>query len=245
MQFRLGTHLPAWLTRTRFPLFVSARRLRTGIPAGRAICSWALDSGGFSELSLFGRWQTTPEQYVAEVRRWRESLGGMAWAAIQDWMCEPFLIARTGLSVAEHQIRTVQSWTLLRRLAPEIPWTPVVQGFTLAEYRRCIEMYGSLGTDLRELPLVGLGSVCRRQGTGEAEEIVTALHEYGLSLHAFGFKTLGLVRCASRLVSADSMAWSLDARRTEPLAGCHGHKNCANCYRYAEQWRSKLLARIA
>jgi hypothetical protein len=25
---------------------------------------WALDSGGFSELSLYGGWRTTPEEYV-------------------------------------------------------------------------------------------------------------------------------------------------------------------------------------
>jgi O-acetyl-ADP-ribose deacetylase (regulator of RNase III) len=31
---------------------------------------WALDSGGFTELSLHGRWKATPAAYVAAVRRY-------------------------------------------------------------------------------------------------------------------------------------------------------------------------------
>lgn len=64
MDFYLGTHQPAWLTKAAVPLFVSHRRLvgRTRLP--RAATSWALDSGGFSELSLHGEWQTDPAEYV-------------------------------------------------------------------------------------------------------------------------------------------------------------------------------------
>ncbi len=45
-----------------------------------------------------------------------------------------------------------------------------------------------------------------------------------------------------RLTSADSMAWSVDARRKPPLPGCTRHKNCANCPRYALRWRRQVLA---
>jgi hypothetical protein len=91
---------------------------------------------------------------------------------------------------------------------------------------------------------VGLGSVCRRQGTREIAAIVSEPAGYGLALHGFGIKTKGLGTYADRLVSADSMAWSYVARRQPPLPGCV-HRNCANCPRWALQWRDRLLSRIA
>ena len=42
------------------------------------------------------------------------------------------------------------------------------------------------------------------------------------------------------LASADSLAWSYDARRRPPLPG-HTHKNCANCQPYALTWRTRVL----
>jgi hypothetical protein len=104
VRFYLGAHHPHWLERAPFPLFVSHRRLaaRRGLP--RAARGWALDSGGFTELRLHGGWLTTPADYVAAVRRYREEIGGLEWAAPQDWMCEPFMLAKTGLTVSSVQL---------------------------------------------------------------------------------------------------------------------------------------------
>ena len=49
-------------------------------------------------------------------------------------MCEPAIVARTGLTVLEHQERTVASYLELRALAPHLPVIPVVQGWHLADY---------------------------------------------------------------------------------------------------------------
>jgi hypothetical protein len=57
-------------------------------------------------------------------------------------------------------------------------------------------------------------------------------------------KTGGLHLYGHRLASADSMAWSYAARREPPLPGCTGHKNCANCLRYAGRWRDNVLSRL-
>lgn len=46
------------------------------------------------------------------------------------------------------------------------------------------------------------------------------------------------------LTSSDSLVWSVDARRCDPLPG-HTHKNCASCEVYALAWREELLARMA
>lgn len=252
--FLLGTHQPGWLAHARVPLFVSDVRLRPYKHLPRAAAPWALDSGGFSELQYHGRWTVTPEQYANRVRRYHDEIGNLAWAAPQDWMCEPAVITGghfgpltftgTRLSVAEHQTRTVENFLHLRAIAPDLPFIPVLQGYTLPEYEHCADLYTAAGIDLTREPLVGLGSVCRRQATGEIHTIVTALHERGITrLHGFGVKTLGLHRYGHLLTSADSMAWSFDARRERrPQPGCTTHKNCANCLTYALTWRQRLLA---
>lgn len=269
MTFWLGTHMIGWLARPEFarvPLFVSAVRLRprSRDRMPRAVGPWALDSGGFSEIAAHGRWTVSPEQYVDEVRQWSDWIGPPAWAAIQDWMCEPFMVAKTGLSVAEHQSRTVDSYLTLRRLAPEQPWVPVLQGWRQDDYHAHADQYAAAGIDLAGLPVVGLGSVCRRQGTREAGEIVRGLYARGLkNLHGFGFKTKGLTggtrlagRLARYLASSDSMAWSTRARKAwkhdgKQLCGT-GHlsprtglpNSCANCQTWALAWRARLCDRI-
>lgn len=244
MTFYLGTHLPNWLAFAEFPLFVSARRLRGRRTVPTAVCNWALDSGGFSEIAMFGRWETPPEQYADEVQEWSERIGRMQWAAIQDWMCEPFMIEKTGLSIDEHQRRTVRSWRTLNRIAPRLPWVPVLQGWAIGDYWKHAAMYEAEGVDLQALPTVGVGSVCRRQATEEAESLMRQLSEEGIRAHGFGFKTKGLRACSSYMASADSLAWSYAARRSEPLEGCE-HKSCANCFRYACRWRTGVMDSIA
>ncbi|MEU2585617.1 hypothetical protein ABZ612_22190 [Streptomyces avermitilis] len=240
MRFFLGTHQPQWLGTANVPLFVSYRRLAARRTLPRAIAPWALDSGGFTELSMYGTWRTTASTYVAAVRRFRDEIGRMAWAAPMDWMCEPWITSLTGLTVSEHQRRTIDNFLHLRGAAPDLPIIPVLQGWELDDYLACADAYERAGVDLAAEPVVGLGSVCRRQATGEAAAIVTTLAAQGLRLHGFGFKTLGLRSCGHSLASADSLAWSYDARRKPPLPG-HSHKNCANCQPYALNWRTRTL----
>lgn len=243
MRLWLGTHHPNWLDRTDTGWFVSRRRLvgRRSLP--RAIGSWALDSGGFTELSMFGAWETAPQVYVGDVRRFRDEIGQLAWAAPQDWMCEPWIIAKTGLSITEHQQRTISNLLELRILAPDLPFVPVLQGWTLDEYLCHADAYDAAGIDLTTEPLVAVGSVCRRQQTQGGREIIIALSSMGLRLHAFGLKQTGLREIGHLLVSSDSMAWSYNARRSPPMPGCH-HRSCANCMKYALAWHQQVLERI-
>jgi hypothetical protein len=233
--FYLGTHITSWLARTDIPLFVSHRRLSRLRQLPRAAGRWMLDSGGFTEISMYGEWRTPARAYVAAVRRYADEIGGLDGAAIQDWMCEPFITAKTGRDVAAHQRRTVDSYLELMSLDSSLPWLPVLQGWRLEDYLRCLELYQRAGVDLRQAWRVGLGSVCRRQATTEAARIVAALAGEGLKLHGFGFKLQGLALVADRLASSDSLAWSYDARRSPPLPG-HTHLNCANCLEWATGW---------
>jgi hypothetical protein len=302
VNFWLGTHQTEWAMKTATPLFLSAIRLRCRPVRARSSTAWALDSGGFTELNKSGRWTVGPEQYAAEVRRWRDDIGGLEWAAIQDWMCEPFVLQKTAAAegiikpavpemtpklartldhvreavgeehevtatplpgplpdltpeqqaerIMTHQLRTVQSWCDLNGIAPELPWVPVLQGWEHDDYIRHYWMYQKYaGVDLASLPLVGLGSVCRRQNTDMAEGLIRELHGMGVRVHGFGFKVEGLRRCARYLASADSLAWSFAGRRVwnaekRRLCGGTHRGGCANCRPWAEQWRGNVLASI-
>jgi hypothetical protein len=312
--FYLGTHIPSWLAKSTVPLFVSRNTLApllepkkrgTGNRLPLAAVRWSLDSGGFTELQLHGKWRITAQQYAAQVRQIRDAVGMMDWAAPQDWMCEPQVIRGlvrkkrgerkdsidvkrwlewaksagpvmadsvrvaeelgdlaevvfhgTGLSVNEHQRKTLQNFLELRTIAPDLPWIPVLQGWSLTDYWRHIDMYAAAGVDLTLKRIVGVGSVCRRQGTAIAEIIFRSIAHHGdgrvIRLHGFGVKSDGLAKFGDVLVSADSLAWSYTARRSAPLPGHDlrgdgrrtGHKNCANCYDYAIRWRESLVSRI-
>jgi hypothetical protein len=246
--FWLGTHQANWLGRVdvAVPLFVSHVRLRQRKRMPSAIAPWACDSGGFSEVASRGAdaFAGGPGPYIAAVRRYRDEIGQLAWAAPQDWMCEPFMTAKTGLTVAEHQRRTVENYVALRTLDPQLPFIPVLQGWTHDDYLRCVDAYTAAGIDLTAEPLVGLGSVCRRNRTGEVVNLVRTLAGLGIAVHAFGAKGDGAAAIAIHAASCDSMAWSYRARRQPPLPGCT-HGSCANCPRYALAWRARLLKRIA
>jgi hypothetical protein len=126
VRFLLGTHRPNWLEELTVPLFISHRRLKGYKTLPHACGEWALDSGGFTELSKYGEWRTTVPEYLEAVTRYQAEVGNLAWAAPQDWMCEPWIIAKTGLSVREHQERTVTNYLDLRDRGPFIP---VLQGW--------------------------------------------------------------------------------------------------------------------
>jgi hypothetical protein len=248
--FYLGTHCASWLwdPAADFPLFVSHRRLAKYKTLHPATHGWALDSGGFTELSTYGEWRTTPAEYVAAVARYDREIGHLEWAAPQDWMCEPFILSLTGLTVAEHQRRTVENFLRLADLWPaesdeECPFMPVLQGWAPDDYERCAGLYAAAGVKLEDFPVVGLGSICRRQGTGEITSLISSLVP-AIALHGFGVKTRGLAAAAQLLTSADSLAWSYDARRNPPIDG-HAHKNCANCLPYAAAWRERLQDAMA
>ncbi len=239
MKFYLGTHQPSWLARDLgVPLFVSHRRLAGRRTLPRATGPWALDSGGFTELSMYGRWRTDARTYAAAVRRYSEEIGQLDWAASQDWMVEHAIRARTGASVRTHQQRTVANYLQLRDLAPELPFLPPLQGDSVADYHRCADLYERHGVDLAALPRIGVGSICRRQRSGEVEQIVRSLAARGLRLHAFGAKVLGLTRYADTICSSDSLAWSFRGRY---VPGCApSHRTESNCLRFALCWHRRI-----
>lgn len=238
--FYLGCPSPHWLQQTKTKLFISFARLKHTVKLKQSMGEWALDSGAFSDVSKLGRFSVSSEEYADRVQCLADRIGNMQFACIQDWMCEPYILSTTGLSVEQHQRRTVDSFLQLREYAPLINWLPTIQGWQEQDYISHIRMYHTSGINLKSFDLVGIGSVCRRQKTNDAIKIVRTIANLGIKLHGFGVKKLGIILGAAKtLRSADSMAWSLHARKRSALPGCE-HANCSSCLRYAERWAAEI-----
>jgi hypothetical protein len=246
--FYLGTHKPDWLWNkpNRHPLFVSTRQLRKIKNLKPANTTWALDSGGFTEISLHGKWVTEPAEYLELVAHFTDQIGNLKWASPQDWMCEPHMIQKTGLTVEEHQHRTIASYSHLTAAKPTAPIIPVLQGWAPDDYLRHAEMYAAAGIQLNKADTVGMGSVCRRAKIDGIQTVIKELAASGIKLHGFGLKKDGIRLLRNYLTSSDSMAWSYRARAAgwdgEILCGVpHPRaKSCTNCHRWATKWADNL-----
>lgn len=231
MKFYVGLHQPSD-ARHFDRAFISVNRLRRRRKAVMA-GAWIMDSGAFSEISTNGRYRQGAEDYAAEINRWSYEGSGLVAAVAQDYMCEPWIVAKTGLSVVEHQRLTIERYDALRPLVTGVYVMPVLQGYTVSDYLCHLDMYGDR---LAFGAYVGVGSVCKRNvKVGEIESILLAIKRRrpDLRLHGFGLKATSLSSAVVRdaLESADSMAWSFAARR-------QGRN--ANDWREAARWTSRI-----
>lgn len=185
-------------------------------------CRILVDSGAFMELKLHGKYRETVESYAAELYRLHtQGVITIAAAVAQDYMCEPFMLAITGLTVEEHQRLTIERYDALVQALERLfggpvpfPVMPVLQGYSPAEYVRHLKAYGRR---LTHGMWVGVGSVCKRNGS--PEKIVDVVRPLkllrpDLRLHGFGVKQTSLANGYIRhlFATADSMAWSAAAR---------------------------------
>ena len=125
-----------------------------------------LDSGAFTELHLHGGYRHGVAEYAAHLRRLHH--GGvisMSAAVAQDYMCEPFMLKKTGLDLATHQRLTIERYDALLDEDRPVPIMPVLQGYDPDDYRRHLEAYGAR---LTFGLWVGVGSVCKRNGRPRA-----------------------------------------------------------------------------
>lgn len=234
MKFYVGIHMIAQAWRfDRCMISVNRLRLRR---SDFPVNEWMLDSGAFTEVSQHGGYRDGPEEYAAQIARWA-ACGSLVAASSQDYMCEPFVLERTGLSIPEHQRLTIERYDALRALVPaSIHVLPVLQGFAPADYVRHVRDYGER---LTPGMWVGVGSVCKRQGDiGAIERVLLAIRRArpDLKLHGYGVKLTALSSSIVRdcLYSADSMAWSFAARKRGRRL--YGHGRGANDWREAARF---------
>ncbi len=194
--------------------FISVNRVRGRrkiVPAKE----WILDSGAFREIEQFGSYRHEPAEYAAEINRLAAINSGMIAAVSQDWMCEPHMLRRTGLTTEDHQRLTIERYDTLLPLVHGVYLMPVLQGYTIDDYLSHIDQYGDR---LKPGMWVGVGSVCKRNGdVRQIEAILIAIKRKrpDLLLHGFGLKTTALSSglVLEMLETADSMAWSFAARQ--------------------------------
>lgn len=233
MRFFVGLHQPSDAHNFE-AAFVSVNRLRRRKSAFR-VHDWIMDSGAFSTIHQFGGYPEPVEEYAAQIKRFK-SCGNLLAAVAQDYMCEPLMLAKTGLSVADHQRLTIERYDALLRCATGIYIIPVLQGYKPEEYIEHIRQYGSR---LKCGAWVGVGSVCKRNSSPcLILEVLAAIkaERPDLRLHGFGLKTTALAHGTIRelLETADSMAWSFAARK-------QGRN--ANDWREAERFRKIVTTR--
>jgi hypothetical protein len=231
MNFYVGLHQPS--DAQHFDrCMVSVNRLR-GRKSPFAVGEWMMDSGAFTEVTTFGGYRDTPEVYADQVQRWAGN-GQLVAAVSQDYMCEPFVLEKTGMSVAQHQELTISRYDALRSLCTAYI-LPVIQGYLPEHYQAHVRAYGDR---LAPGAWVGVGSVCKRNGNPREMAIVLrSVKEVrpDLRLHGFGAKLTALQSSEVRslLHSADSMAWSFAARRDG---------RDANDWREAKHFESRINA---
>ena len=210
-KFFIGLHQEgdAWAFQNCMISFnrLQPRGKRTGRVNNFRVNDWILDSGAFTEISKYGKWRTSTDQYLEGIYRW-EKCGNLLAAVTQDLMCEPFILEKTGLSVGAHQEETIRRYIEIEQWS-DTYIMPVLQGFLPSDYAAHLRQYGNL---LPENAWVGVGSVCRRNGDPEIiEEVLLAIksERSDLQLHGFGLKLTALKNRAvqSLLYSSDSMAW--------------------------------------
>lgn len=233
MRFFTGLHQPS--DAQHFDAaFVSVNRLRNRkgpFPVG----DWIMDSGAFTEISTHGHYRHDVASYAAEIRRWKGN-GNLLAAVAQDYMCEPFILAKTGMTIQQHQQLTIERYDALLAEDTGVYIMPVLQGFLPEQYVRHMVNYGPR---LKPGMWVGVGSVCKRNG--DPRSVAAVLHAIKLArpdlrLHGFGLKTTALADplIRSLLETADSMAWSFHAR----INGRSG-----NDWREAVRWTNNITSR--
>mgnify|MGYP000361311133 CR=1 FL=1 len=231
MRFFTGLHQPS--DAARFDAaFISVNRLRDR-RGPFAVGDWIMDSGAFTIVNKHGGYPDSPSAYAEQIRRWAGN-GSLLAAVSQDYMCEPFVLQRTGLTVAEHQRLTIERFdALLAAGTSGVYVMPVLQGYAPADYADHVRQYGAR---LAPGAWVGVGSVCKRNGDPRAvAAVLHAIKEVrpDLRLHGFGLKTQALAHPLVRhlLHTADSMAWSFAAR----LEGRN-----PNDWREAKSWADRI-----
>ncbi|GAG81407.1 unnamed protein product, partial [marine sediment metagenome] len=208
-KFYLGTHMPNFVELVNIPWFVSVTRVIDR--KTRLSGDWMLDSGGFTQIQKYGKYNISEEKYLDVI-----SIQNPGIAFCQDWMCEPVMLKKTGLTVKDHQEKTLESYLSLSRKSSSI--RPVLQGWNKSDYVYHLQKYKKAGVNTNQL--FGVGTICSRNGNPTAiREILKGIlyEEPKLRLHGFGVKTDSLVACQDLLERADSMAWCYTAWKMEKL----------------------------
>lgn len=180
---------------------------------GGPVC---LDSAGFVATARYRRFPWTVQNYIdlCAAFPWE-------WCAAMDLCVEPE-IAGDEPTVLDRIAGTARLNRLCMRYAEEAGiadrMIPVVQGWSLDHYLRCIDKLSDI---IADAPLIGIGSMCRRPLYGATgllnivEGLDRALGTSKTRFHLFGVKSgaYSALKDHPRVASVDSQAYGTEARR--------------------------------
>jgi hypothetical protein len=187
---------------------------------------WMMDSGAFSQVTKYGDFIISPEEYVRIAVRFQDC-GDLACIVTQDYMCEPDVIKMLQdmgkqASVRIHQRKTVERYfevlTEAKKQGLKVPVMPVLQGWEVEDYLYHFAMYEEARMELgiySPYEWIGIGSTCKRNKNPEVVSDILDILDYNhgplsdYKIHLFGYKTTGL-RCdkiKDRIYSSDSFAY--------------------------------------
>lgn len=171
-----------------------------------------LDMGGFSLLNKYGDYPFTVGNAMNLVARLAPD-----WYASMDYPCEPEISRRLGLQTNMERIRSTVDMAAgmadLEATVPASVLVPVIQGYTLDEYKQCIDLY-----DRKELirDYMAVGSTCMRSNSAELCDLIPPLYEHARQagvqkLHFFGLKLSPDLSTVQDCIWSRDSAASLDA----------------------------------
>jgi hypothetical protein len=174
---------------------IRRKKIKIISPSGEMI----LDSGGFTEIFRFGGYTFSSAEYYNYVVDHPYLFG----FATMDYPCELVVLQKTGMTIKQHIILTVESNLELMNLEKVIP---VIQGYTVDDYLYCCDLMNDYGCQKK---LMAIGTMCKRTKVADVIEILSAIRgEFpGSEFHAFGLKKNFLPKVKDMIYSSDSIAW--------------------------------------
>lgn len=254
-----------------YPAMVSANAFWNGgafvLPAASDIeeLDFALDSAGYTAMK---NWQAKgPQAGIGGVFPWSYAqyielalLLNPRWWSQPDLCCEPEIARNQGeidyriratATFLEGTLQVVHDWSAAAGMSWARPM-PIIQGWSVDDYLRSLdltlEVWGRWSS--APPPLIGVGSVCRRNLTHPSHGLLSIISALELHLpsssrlHLFGVKgsALSTLKTFPCVASVDSMAYDFGARVKSRLTGTSN--NLAHRCAEMSSWLSAANHRI-
>lgn len=184
------------------------KRFRVIRPPADWVESACVDSGGFAIMQKFGKYPWSVSQYSDFIWDVTRDVR-LDFSAIMDYACEPSVNREVYRSNKERIKATIRNEAECMRVAPDLPWLPVLQGDSLTE--RAFDI--AIRRRMAMLPInyAGIGSVCGRGKAGAIEAILFYRDQLpSLKHHCFGMHIQALDNdiVFDTVKSWDSYGWN-------------------------------------
>lgn len=226
------------------------KRFRVTRPPADWVSSICIDSGGFTAAKRWGKYPWSVGQYADFIGEVSRDVV-LDFAAIMDYACEPSVNREVYRSNKERIKATIRNETECMRVAPDLPWLPVLQGDNQTERAFDIAIRRRIG--MLPAGYAGIGSVCGRGRAGAVETILFYRDQLpGIKFHCFGMHIQALDNdfCFDAVKSWDSYGWNWgkgqkDKDRPKEYLRIPGETHSQLCKRLGSlYWQNTIAPRL-